>query len=105
MKQQEQYHIEKLKSDIAAVATKPVSELDLNELTARVRRTEEADKAPSIVELKAMAESRQLGGKGLEIQTVDRDGTELSSVAFKGSDSEQDSIRLRIAREDEQSEG
>ena len=104
-KQQEQYHVEKLKSKADALATEPLAEHDLNDLTARVQRIEEDDKAPSIVELKAMAESGQLGGKGLQIQTVDRDGTELSSVAFKGSDSEQGTIKLRIVREDVQSEG
>ena len=104
-KKQEQYHMEKLKSSIDAINTKPLSENDLNDLTSRVRRIEEADKAPSIVELKAMTESGQLAGKGLEIQTVDRDGTELSSVSFKGTDSEQGNIKLRIVREDVQTEG
>ena len=104
-KKQEQYHMEKQKSSLDAVNTSPVSEHDLNDLTSRVRRIEEADKAPSIVELKAMSESGQLGGRGLEIQTVDKDGTEHSSVAFKGSDSEKGTIKLRIVREDVQTEG
>lgn len=104
-KKQEQYHMEKQKSSLEAVDTSPVSEHELNDLTSRVRKIEEADNAPSIVELKAMIESGQLGGKGLEIQTVDRDGTELFSVAFKGSDSDQGKIKLRVVREDVQSEG
>ena len=103
--QQEQYHIKKMQQDTDQTATKPMSEYDLNELTARAQKIEEAGKAPSLVELKALVANEQLGGKGLEIQTVDRDGTELSSIAFKGSDSSEGTIKLRIVREDVQLEG
>ena len=104
-KQQESYHNQKMESEIQRTATKPVSEQDLSALTLRVQKIEDSGEAPSIVELKAMAACGQLGGKGLEIQTVDRDGTELSSVAFRGSDTSQGTIKLRVVREDVQTEG
>ena len=104
-KKQELYHIEKLKSSTDDMNKNSIPEPDLNELTSMVRKIEGAEKAPSFVELKAMTESGQLGGKGLEIQTVDDNGKELSSVAFKGTDNAQGTIKLRVTRENVQTEG
>ena len=103
-KQREQYHNKEMQKDLDRMPTKPVTEQEMSNLTLRVQKIEEADKPPSIVELKAMMAVGQLGGKGLEIQTVDRDGTELSSVTFMGSDNSQGTIKLRVVREDVQME-
>ena len=102
--QQEQYHMRKMAQDSEKVASK-ISKSELDELTTRVQKIEDSDKAPSVVELKALVASGQLAGKGLEIKTVDIDGKELSSVAFEGSDSSEGVIQLRVVREDVQVEG
>ena len=94
----------KMAQDSEKVASK-ISKSELDELTTRVQKIEDSDKAPSVVELKALVASGQLAGKGLEIKTVDIDGKELSSVAFEGSDSSEGVIQLRVVREDVQVEG
>ena len=102
--QQKQYHIRKMEQDSEHDATK-VSEPDLKDLIATVEKIEDTRKVPTIMELKALVASGELGNKGLEIQVIDKNGAELSYVAFKGLENSTGAIKLRIVREDIQMEG